>query len=124
MSSRIYALTFSGMVLLYMLRAGYSYCKPYIKKQYQFSLLFLSLIDALQFIGLGLGFLLKYFLYKQQHTITQFTINGAVMTSIYILIPFIPLIGGSSTTYFDAVLLICSFSFGFLQYSFKPTLSR
>ena len=119
---RSYLLTFSGMTLLYMLRAGYSYSKPYIKQQYQFSLLFLSLVDACQFIGLGLAFLLKYLLFDQTYSIIQFRTNGIVMVAAYFLIPLLPLLG-SFSTHFDAFLLICSFLFGFLQFSFQPTLS-
>ena len=42
----------------------------------------------------------------------------------YILIPIIPLIGTAFSKHFDALLLISSLMFGFLQFSFQPTLSR
>ena len=45
------------------------------------------------------------------------------MVAAYFLIPLLPLLG-SFSTHFDAFLLICSFLFGFLQFSFQPSLSK
>ena len=120
---KVYVLSFSAMVLLYMMRAGYSYAKPYIQTKYQFSLLYLSLVDAFQFIGLGLAFLLKYFLFDQNFTISQFNRNGIIMSIFFLLIPLLPILGTFST-HFDAALLFSAFFFGFLQFSFQPTLSK
>ena len=124
MALKVYILTFTGMMLLYMLRAGDSYSKPYIRGKYQFSLFFLSLVDAVQFIGLGTAFLLKYLIFDQKFTTNQFKNNGVGMCISYILIPIIPLIGTDFSKHFDALLLISSLMFGFLQFSFQPTLSR
>ena len=93
---KVYILSLMGMVMLYTLRAGYSYAKPYIQKQYQFSILFLSLVDAVQFLGLALAFLFKYFLFDQHFTVTNFTKTGIIMSISYFLMPLMASFGNFS----------------------------
>jgi sugar phosphate permease len=46
------------------------------------------------------------------------------MSLFYLLIPVIPLFGSVFSSHFPFVLLVCFFLFGFLQFTFQPTLSR
>ena len=123
MSIKVYMITISGMLLLYMLRSAYSYSKPYIKAQFSVTNFFLSLVDASQFIGLGIAYTIKYLL-DQHYTVAHLKNHGLVMSLFYLLIPVIPLFGNAIPTHFPFILLICFFLFGFLQFAFRPTLSR
>jgi predicted MFS family arabinose efflux permease len=110
------------MALLYTLRAGYSYAKPYIRKQYGMSNFFISVVDAFQFCGLGIAFLVKYKIFGNVYTVGEFKTNGLLMCIFYLLMPLLPLIQGHIITEFYGVLLVSSFLFGFLQFCFQPTL--
>lgn len=120
---RAYLLTFSGMTLLYTLRAGYSFAKPYIMRQYHISNLFISIVDAFQFVGLGVAFIVKYKLFSNGYSIGEFKTNGLLMCLFYLLMPIIPLIYGNPAGFYS-LLLVSSGLFGFLQFCFQPTLSQ
>ena len=122
MRSKIYFVTFMGMVALYMLRAGYVWSKPYFAKKYQLTYLFLSFVDACQFIGLGVAFTLRYYIFNQIYTIKQFTLAGLIMVALYSLIPLVPMLSDLISHQFIAILPVVSFSFGFLQFTFQPAL--
>jgi sugar phosphate permease len=124
MSLKVYFLTFSGMMLLYMMRAGYSFSKPYIRGQYVFTNFFLSLVDAFQFLGLGIAFMIKYKVFGQKYSIDKLKNHGIGMCIAYFLMPLLPLLHYDISAHFDAILLISSFVFGFLQFSFLPALSQ
>ena len=119
---RAYLLTFSGMTILYTLRAGYSYAKPYIMRQYSINNLFISVVDAFQFIGQALAFMIKYKM-GYEYTIGEFMKNGMLMCIFYLLMPIIPLIYHDPTSFYSLLLLSCGL-FGFLQFCFQPTLSK
>ena len=70
MGFKVYILTFSGMTMLYTLRAAYSYARPYIMKEYHMNNLFISFVDAAQFGGQATGFLLKYKLFSNTYSIS------------------------------------------------------
>jgi len=126
-----------------MLRSGYSYAKPYLKvslhsrryvtphpgtlliaqAQYHLTSFFLSLVDASQFIGLGIAYTIKYLL-DQHYTVSHLVKHALVMSCCYFLIALIPLIGPAISLHFPFILLISFFLFGFLQFAFQPTLSR
>lgn len=84
---------------------------------------FLSLVDAAQFIGLGIAFTIKYLL-DQNYTVANLRNNAMVMSFCYLLIPLIPLVANVPSTHFQFLLLLSFFGFGFLQFAFQPTLSR
>lgn len=120
---RAYILTFSGMTLLYTLRAGYSFSKPIIAKQYNLNSLAISVVDAFQFFGLSIAFMMKYKLFNNIYTISDFKTNGLLMCLFYLLMPIIPLLYSNPTSFYF-LLLVSSGLFGFLQFCFQPTLSQ
>ena len=65
----VYLWTFLAWGLVYCLRAGYGFSKPYFQREFQISNMFLAIIDAFQYSGLAVGFATKYFLYDTRFTI-------------------------------------------------------
>lgn len=64
MSKKVYLITFSAILLLYMLRQIYSFGKPYLKAQYKLTHFFMSLLDAIASFFMGIGFLLRFLFFK------------------------------------------------------------
>lgn len=92
MSVKVFLLSFTGILMLYMLRSGYSFSKPYLREQYKLSSYYISLMDALIFLGVGIGFMLRYYFAGSGHPIKILRNNGLMMCLFYLCIPMLPIL--------------------------------
>jgi sugar phosphate permease len=83
-----YVLTFVGFAVLYMLRQGYSFSKPYVRAHFHYSILFVSMIDACLYGGMGIGYLLRYKLIDERRPMKHFL---CMSLSMCLLFSFLPL---------------------------------
>lgn len=92
MSVKVFLLSFSGILILYMLRSAYSFSKPYLREQYKLSNYYIALMDALIFLGIGIGFMMRYYFAGSGHPIKILRNNGLMMCLFYLCIPVIPIL--------------------------------
>ena len=87
-----YVLTFVGLATLYMLRQGYNFSKPYFRTHFQYSILFVSMIDACLYGGMGIGYLLRYRLIDERRPMKHFLCMSLSMCLLFSFLPMASLL--------------------------------
>lgn len=115
-------LTFFSYASLHTLRMCYSFNKMYIKKEFQITDFYLGVLDALVYLSLGIGTLLRFTLIRNPVNLTKIFLAGSILTSLSIsVISFLGLIShGENYLLFKIFITIALALFGFMQLTSRP----
>ena len=120
MKVKAYVLTFCGIVALYMLRMGYTYSKRYFKTHFHFSTFFVSLMDSSIYFGIGFGFIFRYLLVSDTHSLKYSRRMALFLSLFFSLLPLSTQFTFLDKNGLEKVLLVCLFFFGLFQFYFFP----
>ena len=120
-------LTFFSFASLHTLRMCYSFNKMYIKKEFQITDFYLGVLDALVYLSLGIGTLLRFTLIRNPVNLTKIFLAGSILTSLFIsVISFLGLISHGEKhsehhyLLFKIFITIALSLFGFMQLTSRP----
>lgn len=78
------------------MRMSYSHSKPDFQSVFGISNLSLGVFDALIFISLGCGFLLRYYIQKNLDLFQSYAVFMTITTIAYLIVPITSLVLGKS----------------------------
>lgn len=121
-------LTFLSYSSLHVLRMCYSFNKFYIKKEFQITDFYLGVLDALVYLSLGVGTLLRYTLIRNPLHLTEIFLATSIASSFSIaIISYLGLISDynnltqhSHFLIFKIIITIALMVFGFMQLTSRP----
>lgn len=87
MKLQAYLLTFAAFAILYMLRQGYSYSKPYFRAHFHYPIIFVSILDTCLFTGMAIGYLLRYKLINERQPMKYFLLMSLAMCLFFAFLP-------------------------------------
>lgn len=87
MKIQTYLLTFAAYAILYMLRQGYSFSKPYFRAHFHYPIIFVSILDTCLFSGMGIGYLLRYKLINERRPMKYFLLMSLTMCLFFAFLP-------------------------------------
>lgn len=90
MNPVIFAITFANIALLYMIRTSYSFSKPYLQQQFKTDQFFMSLLDSLCFMCIGIGCMFRFLFASRGNPVKMLAINGVFLCFFYLCYPLFP----------------------------------
>lgn len=115
MRVRVFVLTFLAYLIMHSLRTAYSFSKTYFKEEYQFSKLYLAVLDSSIYLAMGVGIFLRYFFVNKKDIISSYFYTGCVYIIAFILFPLLSLTGVLNQDNAQSICIILMVIYGFFQ---------
>lgn len=113
MKYRVVILTFIAYAFMHALRTGYSFSKTYFKEEYEFSNVFLAVLDSTIYLALGIGFLFRYCFLSRHNMLLSYFLAAMLFSLAFILFPTFSILHVFNASNAGALSVILMFLFGF-----------
>lgn len=120
MKYRVVVLTFISYAFMHALRTGYSFSKTYFKDEYNFSNVFLAVLDSVIYLALGIGLFSRYLFLSRHSMILTYFLAAAIFSTAFALFPTFSILGVLTANNAALVSVILMFLFGFFEMHHWP----
>ena len=107
-------------MLLNCTRAVYSFSKPEIKTRFGLTQELVALMDAGVYLGLGVGYFMRYVLDNSLKQGFTFTLMSTLCAVSYAFIPLLSFLSTEQGIVTELTLFLCLFLYGYCQLKFLP----